>query len=159
MEKIYEYEEIKDIVVNFHKLNLSTAEKQNVMTAMLKQLGYTVKSCNCTSQTSKLYTKLADWLKHHDSICHYRLTTDRLLYYKDGSAITKPTFTDEQAQWLLETSGSTYVEQVLPLPEQQEVQQETQPTADVIDNLLEQEKQAKSGKRTVKSKKKITTKN
>lgn len=160
MEKFYEYDEIKDVVLNFHKLELSTGEKQNMMMAMLKQLGYTVKSCNCTSQTSKLYTKLADWLKHHDSICHYRLVTDRLLYDENNQPITKPTFTDAQAQWLLSKEDTAkYVEQIAPLPDSNISNDEPQPLADVIDNLLEEEQKRTSGKRKVRGgKRKITDK-
>lgn len=153
----YSFDEIKTFVLDYHKIAGTNADKQRTMTEMLTQLGFEVHNCNCTSQTSKLYGKLSEWLKRHpNGFSSYKLNTDRLLFDGDGKAITKLNFDDEKAEYLLNNEETAkYVEKV---------EAETTNTNNgdkSIEEQIEAVKASTTGKRTVSKsagKRKITSK-
>lgn len=151
----YSFDEIKTFVLDYHKIAGTNADKQRTMTEMLTQLGFEIHNCNCTSQTSKLYGKLSEWLKRHpNGFSSYKLNTDRLLFDGEGKAITKLNFDDEKAEYLLNNEETAkYVEKV---------EAETTNNGDEsIEEQIEAVKTSTTGKRTVSKsagRRKITSK-
>lgn len=160
----YSFDEIKTFVLDYHKIAGTNADKQRTMTEMLTQLGFEVHNCNCTSQTSKLYGKLSEWLKRHpNGFSSYKLNTDRLLFDGEGKAITKLNFDDEKAEYLLNSEETAkYVEKVEAETNTGDKTTEDTTTEDkTLEEQIEAVKASTTGKRTVSKsagKRKITSK-
>lgn len=148
------FNEIKDFVLNFETIPLNSDEKLEKLKEIVTQLGYKFTDCKCRSLVPSLYQKAKTWLKNHpDGMCHYKLESGVLLFDQNNQAISITNFTDEKAQYLLETEYAKYVTQVLPFDDEK-AEPLTAEQVNGIEKELEVAKQAKTGKRKITSKKK-----